>query len=125
MEPLAWDEVRSLARQGVGFGAHTKSHPILARISDAAGQRLEIEHSKRRPEEELGAAAAHFCYPNGAPGDFDQTSLDCVADAGFRTAVTTSPGLNRAGAEPFLLRRFGMEPGSPLAYALERRRLHD
>ena len=124
-QPLHWDEVRELAGRGVEFGAHTKTHPILARM-ERDGQRFEIEHSKRRLEQELGAQVLHFCYPNGGPDDFDQTTVGCVAASGFRTATTTTPGLNRAGADPWLLKRFGMEPGSPLDFALERvEGLHD
>jgi peptidoglycan/xylan/chitin deacetylase (PgdA/CDA1 family) len=109
-----------LPKKGVEFGAHTKSHPILSRIHDAEEQNLEIGHSKRRVEEELGAKTLHFCYPNGTAEDFNQTSLDCISGLGFRTAVTTTTGFNTLGDSPFLLKRFGMEPGSPLQYALER-----
>lgn len=109
-EPLKWDEVRTLSRQGVEFGSHTKTHPILSRITSEDQQREEIEGSKRRIEEELSQAVLDFCYPNGLRSDFDGATRKLVKDCGFRSATTTERGMNRAGTDPFLLRRLGVEP---------------
>ena len=117
--PLKWSEVQELARDGVEFGAHTKSHPILSQLKDPATQKEEIEGSKRRLEEELGSPVIHFCYPNGKRTDFNDTTLKLVADCGFHSAVTTEPGLNLPGAPPFLLRRLGVEPSVPVPYFRE------
>ena len=110
LEPLSWDEVRRLAALGVEFGAHTKTHPILSKISDFKELSEEIGVSKARLEEELGAPAAHFCYPNGRAVDFNEQVVEVVREHGFHSAVTTVPGLNFAGAHPFLLRRLYIEP---------------
>jgi peptidoglycan/xylan/chitin deacetylase (PgdA/CDA1 family) len=118
-EPLRWSEVRELARNGVEFGAHTKTHPILSRLSDQAQLCEEIEGSKRRLEEELGTPAIHFCYPNGRRADFNDAALKLVEECGFRLAVTTERGMNFAGADPFLLRRLGVEPTIPAQYFQE------
>ena len=64
--PLNWAKLRELAQNGVDFGAHTKTHPILSRIQDPAAQREEIEGSRVRLEQELGKPLRHFCYPNGS-----------------------------------------------------------
>jgi len=109
-EPLSWDEVRRLAGLGVEFGAHTKTHPILSKISDSKELSEEIGASKSRLEEELGAPAVHFCYPNGRAVDFNEKVVEVVREHGFHSAVTTVPGLNFAGAHPFLLRRLYIEP---------------
>src|SRR5271166_314459 len=52
-EPLSWDSVRWLARRGVEFGAHTKSHAILSRLASQSAVFEEVEGSRRRVEEEL------------------------------------------------------------------------
>jgi peptidoglycan/xylan/chitin deacetylase (PgdA/CDA1 family) len=118
--PLTWNQVREAAKNGMEFGAHTKSHPILSRLNDADGLRDEIVGSKRRVEEELGQPVAHFCYPNGGREDFHAEALELARQAGYHTAVTAEPGLNCAGADPFLLKRIGVEPEMPQLYFRER-----
>jgi peptidoglycan/xylan/chitin deacetylase (PgdA/CDA1 family) len=126
LQALHWDEVREMARHGIEFGAHTRSHPILSRIEERGRLCAEIEDSRRRIAEELGSPVLHFCYPNGGPADFTDAAVEYVEHSGFRTATTTTPGMNTVDEPRFRLKRFGMEPESPLDYALERAEgLHD
>jgi peptidoglycan/xylan/chitin deacetylase (PgdA/CDA1 family) len=110
-EPLAWDEVRAMARNGIEFGAHTRTHPVLSCVSSHAELAAEIAGSKRRIEEVLGWPVRHFCYPNGSTRDISTEAVEAVRQAGFETAVTTESGLNAVGGDPFLLRRIGVDPG--------------
>jgi peptidoglycan/xylan/chitin deacetylase (PgdA/CDA1 family) len=107
--PLTWGQIRTMARGNVAFGAHTRSHPILSRVADVDELRDEIEGSKLRIEEELQAPVLHFCYPNGRPEDMGPRTIAVVQKAGFQTAVTMQGGLNFAGANPYLLKRIGVE----------------
>ncbi|HET6463766.1 MAG TPA: polysaccharide deacetylase family protein [Candidatus Krumholzibacteria bacterium] len=92
----AWDgfrpidpaEMRLLRGIGVTVGAHTCSHPILARLS-AAEQSTELTASKQLIEKVIGEACDSFAYPNGGPGDFDDDTRARVIDAGYRCAFTT------------------------------------
>ena len=57
---LTWDQARIMQAQGVHFGAHTVTHPILSRVPlDEARQ--EIVESKRTIEREL--AGSPRCLP--------------------------------------------------------------
>jgi peptidoglycan/xylan/chitin deacetylase (PgdA/CDA1 family) len=116
--PLTWDEVRQLQRAGVEFGAHTKTHPILSTLEDDESVREEIRGSKERIEAELNTPVIHFCYPNGRLRDTDRRVDEAVRACGFRTAVTMIGGVNFA-ADPFLLRRFGVDPSLPSFYFAE------
>jgi len=117
--PLTWDEVRSLTKEGVEFGPHTRSHPILSQIAEPELLKDEILGSKKRLEEELKTPAIHFCYPNGRRSDLNEATLKLVNDGGFHCAVTTERGMNGAETNPFLLRRLGVEPSIPLQYFAE------
>jgi peptidoglycan/xylan/chitin deacetylase (PgdA/CDA1 family) len=117
--PLTWDEVRTMASDGVEFGAHTKTHPILSQVQDTAQLQEEIQGSKQRLENELRLPTLHFCYPNGRRTDINEATLRAVEESGFRSAVTTERGMNSNGAPPFLLRRLGVEPTIPLQYFQE------
>lgn len=116
---LGWNEVREMAAEGLEFGAHTRTHPILSRITDAATIRQEIEGSKLRIEEALQKPVLHFCYPNGSLADFTPDTVALVKQCGFQTAVTTERGLNRHNTNPFLLRRIGVEPNGANPYFRE------
>lgn len=118
-EPLRWSEVRELAREGVSFGAHTHTHPILSRISDGPGLREEIAGSKEHIERELGLPVRHFCYPNGTTRDIGDRAVQAVREAGFATAVTTEPGLNSRTQDPHLLKRQGVDPWVDSRYFAE------
>jgi peptidoglycan/xylan/chitin deacetylase (PgdA/CDA1 family) len=110
--PLSWHEVRALHGRGVEFGAHTKSHPILSRVSENAAMD-EIRGSKKRLEEELQSPVIHFCYPNGRLEDIGSFAVEDVKKAGFYTAVTTEYGFNTVHSNMFLLKRIGVEPEMP------------
>jgi peptidoglycan/xylan/chitin deacetylase (PgdA/CDA1 family) len=98
-------QVRSLAAMGIGIGAHTVRHPILARLSDDAARR-EIFDSRRRLQEITGTPVRMFAYPNGRPGqDYGPQHAEMVRDAGFTGAVTTAWGAARMGIDSFQIPR--------------------
>ncbi|QRM27224.1 polysaccharide deacetylase family protein [Microvirga sp. VF16] len=91
---LSWDEVRQLAREGLEFGGHTCSHPILTRLPVAAA-RKEIIECQERLTAELGRPAIGFAYPNGSTKDYDDGHECAVYEAGFAIAFTLEPGPSR------------------------------
>lgn len=115
--PLTWDEVRLMLKNGIEFGAHTRTHPILSSVTDAAQLADEIIGSRTRIEQELDSPVDHFCYPNGRGEDIGGEVVSIVRNAGFLTAVTTEPGRNgRPVPDPMQLKRLGVEPDFPDYY---------
>jgi peptidoglycan/xylan/chitin deacetylase (PgdA/CDA1 family) len=89
---LTDDMIRSMAVQGVEIGAHTISHPILAKLNDESA-RFEIAESKRQLEAIVGKPVRYFAYPNGKPGiDFHERHMEMARDAGFDAAFSTTIG---------------------------------
>jgi peptidoglycan/xylan/chitin deacetylase (PgdA/CDA1 family) len=86
--PLEPEELRLLPKYGVTVGAHTCSHPVMARVS-AHDQTHELVESKRLIEATTGVVCDEFAYPNGGPGDFNADTRTRVVDAGYRSAFTT------------------------------------
>ena len=105
--PLSWEMVGTMSKNGIEFGAHTRSHPILTRMESETRMREEIGGSKTRLEEETQAPVRHFSYPNG---EWDERTDRLVRQAGFTSAVTVCPGLNPVRPDPFHLRRISIEP---------------
>lgn len=90
---MGWDELAQLAADPlVTIGAHTVTHPMLKKIA-AADARHEIEASRAAIESRLGSAADHFAYPVGDPTSAGTREFSLAAEAGFKTAVTTRPGV--------------------------------
>jgi peptidoglycan/xylan/chitin deacetylase (PgdA/CDA1 family) len=107
--PLTIDELRRLAAHPlVTIGAHTASHPILARAPVAA-QREEIAASRRTLERWIGSSVTAFAYPNGRPAvDFTSQTVSVVREAGFTHAFTTAAGFADPGVDPLEHPRFLM-----------------
>ena len=98
--------VKAMRHAGMGIGAHTVSHPILARLTDAQA-RDEIGQSKQYLEQLLGERVGLFAYPNGKPGeDYAPASVEVVRGLGFDAAVSTQWGTSASGDDHFQLRRF-------------------
>lgn len=107
-QALGWDQVRELRRQGFEFGAHSVTHPILSRLPTPDEQEREIVDSRDRIAQELGEPVRHFCYPNGQPEDWNESTVKAVSRAGFATAVTTVKGWNRRVESPYRLERLSV-----------------
>jgi peptidoglycan/xylan/chitin deacetylase (PgdA/CDA1 family) len=86
-EPLKWDEIRALEREGVRFGPHTHTHPILAAVDDAQAKR-EIELSWERVQDEVRDPLPIFAYPNGTTWSFSARDSAMVKAAGLIAALT-------------------------------------
>jgi peptidoglycan/xylan/chitin deacetylase (PgdA/CDA1 family) len=99
--PLTWEQIRTMSRHGVAFGAHTGSHPSLPRLSDAR-VRAEVEASRDLIRVRLGVAPTTFAYPFG---DVDDRVSRIVEATGFLGAVTTRNGWCTPGARRLLLPR--------------------
>jgi len=100
---LSWDEVRDMYSNGITFGAHSVTHPILTNLP-LQQARTEIMQSKKDIEEKLGQAVTAFSYPNG---DYNADIIRLLREGGFTCAVTTKAKLIVPEANPFELGRIG------------------
>lgn len=105
---MDWDELRDFAAEPLAtIGAHTLSHPRLAKLGEDEA-RVEIAGSRDRILAELGIDARHFAYPVGDPGSAGPRDHALAREAGFATAVTTVPGVLKPGASLHALPRLSI-----------------
>lgn len=98
--------VRALHRAGMQIGAHTVTHPILARLSRDDARR-EMHDSRTRLEDIVGARIGLFAYPNGKPGDdYTDEHARMAREIGFDAALSTQAGAARAATDMMQLPRF-------------------
>lgn len=100
------EQIVRLRTSGMSVGAHTMSHPILARLG-AKSAWAEIGGSRERLEAILHERIDLFAYPNGAPGrDYTAEHVQMVRRCGFKAAVSTAWGVARRESDPHQLPRF-------------------
>ena len=94
IERLTMDEKelkQLIQRPLVSFGAHTRTHVNVKRVSEA---RLmdELNGSAAAVAKITGARPEAFCFPYGGHAAVGPREVSAAASAGFKLAVTTQPG---------------------------------
>ena len=90
---MGWPELAALAADPlVTIGAHTVSHSMLAKLQPAAA-RSEMDMSRSIIEAALSMRPEHLSYPIGDPTSAGPREFAIAAELGFKTAVTTRPGV--------------------------------
>jgi peptidoglycan/xylan/chitin deacetylase (PgdA/CDA1 family) len=91
---MNWEEIIKLAADPlITIGAHTVNHPMLKKIPNDATVRAEMEMSRSVLEAALGKRPEHLAYPVGDATSAGPREFRIAADLGFKTAVTTRPGV--------------------------------
>ena len=90
---MSWDELKSFADDPlVTIGAHTVTHCNLAHQREEVA-REEMTVSRARIEEKLQRPVVHLAYPYGDRFAAGAREFALASTAGYKTAVTTRPGM--------------------------------
>ncbi|HLI99376.1 MAG TPA: polysaccharide deacetylase family protein [Bradyrhizobium sp.] len=90
---LSWNELKPFAHEPlVQIGAHSITHCNLA-MQDEESARTEMAISRARIEDALQRPVTHFAYPYGDRRAAGGREFALAKEAGFKTAVTTRPGM--------------------------------
>ena len=90
---MSWDELKAFADDPlVTIGAHTITHCNLAQQTEATAS-YEMATSRARIEEALQRPVLHLAYPYGDRIAAGPREFSLARAAGFKTAVTTRPGM--------------------------------
>ena len=102
---MDWDEVREIAADPLAsIGAHTLTHPALARLAPNAAFH-EMSASADRIETEIGIRPTSIAFPYGHRAAAGPREAGLAEQAGFATSVTTRPGYIAADGKRHCLRR--------------------
>jgi peptidoglycan/xylan/chitin deacetylase (PgdA/CDA1 family) len=120
---LTWEQVRTMRKGGVSFGAHTMSHPVVSRLT-ALELDTELLESKKILEDRIQDSIVDFAYPFGKNEELSLDAERVLALGSYRSAVTTEAGLNVPGVNPYRLSRVSLcEERAPSMFAFELNRL--
>jgi len=95
-------QIREWLAAGHWIGAHTCTHPRLSLLSRKEA-REEIFSGKKKLEDRFGLLVEHFAYPYG---DYDDSTVELVREAGFKTACTMHRGVNLTQTPALELKRW-------------------
>lgn len=110
---MTWEEAARMARGGMAIGAHTHTHRLLGRLSEAE-QVDELETPRRILRERTSVEADTIAYPVGARSSFTGETKALAAKAGYRAGFSFYGGVN-GGSQPvdrFDVRRVGADAQS-------------
>jgi peptidoglycan/xylan/chitin deacetylase (PgdA/CDA1 family) len=90
---MSWEELAELAADPlVTIGAHTVTHPILAKLTEKS-VRSETDLSRSVIEAALAKRPQHLSFPIGDRSSAGAREFTIAAELGFKTAVTARPGV--------------------------------
>jgi peptidoglycan/xylan/chitin deacetylase (PgdA/CDA1 family) len=113
-EMMSWDELRSVASDGITVGSHTHSHRVLATLTSEE-QREELSRSKAFIEEKLGGPIRSIAYPVGGYAHFTDETRRIAKECGYDLAYSFCTGVNRFGEiAPFDVKRIGPALSIPM-----------
>lgn len=98
---INWRQLRNLAKNGFGIGAHTVNHENLSALSSDLAKK-EISKSKKDLELALDKKIRFFAYPFG---DYNINLYKYLEENNFLAAVTTADGLVENGSKLYQLPR--------------------
>jgi peptidoglycan/xylan/chitin deacetylase (PgdA/CDA1 family)/glycosyltransferase involved in cell wall biosynthesis len=118
LQLMTAEQIRYWAREGIEFGAHSRTHPHLAKLS-ASELAAEVIGGKDDLTALLGYPPVSFAYPYG---EYNDAVCELVR-GNFDMAFSVEEGLNYLSGDPHLLRRAYVGAGDSLIeFALSVRR---
>ncbi len=103
---LNWAECRQLQEAGMTVASHTRSHRNLSLLA-VQEVRQEMRRSRADILQHLGRDVPHIACPVGRPILDFRPEVDPVvaAEEGYASFITSERGANRAGDNPYRMRR--------------------
>lgn len=101
---LSWEEVKEMSNEGMEFGSHTVTHPIITGVTHAQAKN-EIQLSKSEIEKRIGKHVRSFAYPNGKSSDINEDIINIIKESKYLNACLAIEGINDLKSDLYALKR--------------------
>lgn len=102
---LTWPQVRELHESDLfTIGGHSHTHAILSFLSPEQ-LATELDTSLSLLQQKAAVGPEHYSYPEGLQHCYSDAVITALKQRGVRCCPTAIEGINRAGEDPFHLRR--------------------
>ena len=108
LKPLRWEQIFEMRDNGIKFGSHTHTHPILTEHSLEDAEK-EIIHSKEIIEDKLNESVVLFAYPLGRPKTFNGSIIALLKKHSFELACSAVWGHLKSNADIYALPRIRID----------------
>jgi peptidoglycan/xylan/chitin deacetylase (PgdA/CDA1 family) len=109
LAPNTLEEIRTMAAAGIEIGAHTYTHPNLARITDTAQLRYEVVSAGNDLAEAISRPIRYFAFPFGQQTNLSQQAFEMADRAGYEAVCSAYGGYNFPGGDGFHLQRIPVD----------------
>jgi peptidoglycan/xylan/chitin deacetylase (PgdA/CDA1 family) len=103
--PNTIEQLRAMAAAGVEIGAHTYTHPNLARITDQNQLYREVVTAGEDLRQAVGRPVRYFAFPFGQPANLNREAFELARQAGYEAVCSAYGGYNFPGGDAFHLQR--------------------
>lgn len=104
------EQLQRLCQAGWDIGGHGFSHVVLTELDDEQLE-FDLSESKRILERTLQKPLDMMSIPHGP---YDRRVRTAIVNAGYKSVLCSSPGINRVGTDPFSLKRMTINRGIDL-----------
>ena len=99
---MTWDEIKTMSRDNISLGGHTKNGVYLPSIEGKDVLWDETVGCKELIENKAGTSVDYFCYPTGG---FTEEIKTILKKAGYKGACTTNRGFVEFNKDVYELKR--------------------
>lgn len=107
-QTASWQDLGKIAEsKDYEIGSHSINHRQLSDLSKAE-QFYEISESKKRIETHLKQEIKSFAIPHGGRQDFNETTIECIKEAGYQQAYIYGTGPINYQYNPYQIPRINI-----------------
>ena len=110
LAPNTPEQIQQLAAEGVDIGAHTRTHPDLARVTDRGEMYQEIVGAGDDLADVTSRPVRFFAFPYGQLGNMPAEAFRIAEDAGYQGVCSAYGGYNFPGQSSFFFKRIHGDP---------------
>ena len=103
--PNTLEQLKAMADAGIEIGAHTYTHPDLARIADRRKLRREVVSAGEDLQQAIGRPVRYFAFSFGQRVNLSREAFEMAYQAGYEAVVSAYGGYNFPGGDAFHLQR--------------------
>ncbi len=98
-------QLRSMAREGIEIGCHSRTHPNFGQLHDRRRIFDEVVTAGEELQQEIGKPVRYFAFPFGQKENLNADVFNMAYEAGYEGVCSAYGGYNVPGGDAFHIQR--------------------